>query len=127
MGKGPARSEALELAWRERLARQERSGLTARDFCRNENLKESAFFYWRRELARRDAKRQSSGHEPKARRKKRDSSPFLPITVSPTTPAPIEIALPGSVSIRVSGGCDESLLKMVVDVLSKTCGGEEQR
>jgi len=118
MGKGPTRSEALETAWRERIARQQQSGQTARDFCRHGNLKESAFYYWRRELARRDG--QSSRAPAKRVRRKparRDSSPFLPISVAPTAPAPIEIALPGNVSVRVSGVCDESLLRTVVSAL----------
>jgi transposase-like protein len=59
MAKGPMRSEALEATWRARIARQQQSGRTGRSFCRQEKLKESAFYYWRRELSRRDG--QSSG------------------------------------------------------------------
>lgn len=120
MAKGPTRSAALEAEWRARISRHEASGRSARDFCRNENLKESAFYYWRRELSRRDG--QSSGTAAKRGRQQPARGiwpPFLPVTVGLTSPAPIEIALPGGVSIRVVHGCDESLLKMVVEALQE--------
>ena len=50
--KGPARNLRKEREWRERVRRQERSGESVRAFCRREDLQESAFYAWRRELAR---------------------------------------------------------------------------
>ncbi|MBM4020362.1 MAG: transposase, partial [Planctomycetes bacterium] len=35
--------------------RQGQSGLTVRAFCRKYELRETAFYFWRRELAERDA------------------------------------------------------------------------
>jgi hypothetical protein len=95
------------------MARHASSGLTARDFCRNENLKESSFYAWRRELARRD----EESSEPKRKAKQLASSPFLPIALTAVAPAPIEITLAANVSVRVSDGCDASLLKMVLSAL----------
>ncbi len=43
-----------ERFWRAALRRQQRSGLTARGSCREERLAETAYYYWRKELARRD-------------------------------------------------------------------------
>jgi transposase-like protein len=118
MPKGPTRSEALEATWRARIARHAASGRTARDFCRQEKLQESSFYYWRRELARRHG--QSAARPPQGAGRKparRSRSPFLPIAVACTTAAPLEIALPDQVSIRVWPGCDASLLTMVVAAL----------
>ena len=52
--KGPARDANKELAWRELLRRWREGGRSARAFCRDEGLRESAFYFWRRELDRRD-------------------------------------------------------------------------
>lgn len=48
------RDPGRESRWRGLLEQQRRSGLTVRAFCFREGLRESAFHYWRREIARRD-------------------------------------------------------------------------
>jgi hypothetical protein len=50
-GRDPAR----EAFWRDALARQAASGLSAREFCQREVLRESAFYFWRRTLREREA------------------------------------------------------------------------
>jgi transposase-like protein len=40
--------------WRSAILRQEASGQSIRAFCLAEGIKESAYYHWRRELARRD-------------------------------------------------------------------------
>jgi len=116
MAKGKTRSRELESTWRQTLTRHRQSGLTVREFCRVEEIKESAFHYWKRELKRRAGDCQSS-----ARRRKtsRQSSPALvPVTITSGSPAPIEIALPGGTTLRVSSDCEQSLLRMVVSALA---------
>src|SRR5579862_3548049 len=49
------RDVARERRWRDALRRFARSGLGVRAFCGREMLAESAFYFWRREIARRDA------------------------------------------------------------------------
>ncbi len=44
----------LERRWRKRLRKFRRCGLSVREFCRDEAVEEYTFFWWRRELARRD-------------------------------------------------------------------------
>ena len=41
--------------WQGVVRRWKESGQTVRDFCRVEGLRESAFFFWRRELCKRPA------------------------------------------------------------------------
>jgi transposase-like protein len=47
----------LERLWRRRVWAQRTSGLSVRAFCERHGLPESAFYFWRRELLRRDAER----------------------------------------------------------------------
>ena len=49
------RDRAKEVFWRNTFKRQTSSGLSVREFCRRENVTESAFYFWRRTIAERDA------------------------------------------------------------------------
>lgn len=51
---GKRRDPARERFWRRAIRDQQRSGLSVRDFCRREGLKDGAFRWWRQELPRRD-------------------------------------------------------------------------
>lgn len=55
------RNAAKESHWRRALADHIKSGLTIRDFCRQRNLAEPGFYYWRREIARRDHEQLRTG------------------------------------------------------------------
>lgn len=66
MAKGPRPDAAKETFWRKCIARQRKSGLTIRAFCRQEGLSEPSMYGWRREIARRDASR-SDGPSPQPR------------------------------------------------------------
>ena len=59
MAKGQQRDLALEAKWRQILARQDKSNLSVREFCRRERLLESAFYAWRRTIRQRDAQRRA--------------------------------------------------------------------
>jgi transposase len=50
----------LERSWRERLQEFERCGLSVREYCRSQAIREHTFFWWRRELARRDRLRRGA-------------------------------------------------------------------
>jgi len=65
--KGKARDVATERLWRRRLALQGRSGLSVREFCRQSQLTETAFYHWRRELRRRQAERREGHVSPRRR------------------------------------------------------------
>ena len=57
MSRGNPRDRGKERFWR-RVVRQWRaSGLSIRDFCREEGLPEGNFYAWRRILAQRDAEK----------------------------------------------------------------------
>jgi len=55
MAKQKARDRGKEAFWQKILRQQAGSGLTIRAYCRKHHLGESLFYFWRRELARRDS------------------------------------------------------------------------
>jgi hypothetical protein len=69
MAKYERRDKSRETYWQQKLHAQSQSGLSIRAFCRQEKLAETAFYFWRREIARRRA---SGGR--KAHGKTRSSS-----------------------------------------------------
>jgi hypothetical protein len=79
------RDPKLERFWRTTLAKWSKSGLNVRDFCRRHELGESAFYFWRREIAARDG-------APAAR------TPAAPKSAPPArrSPAPARAAGPAS-------------------------------
>lgn len=99
----------LEQTWRQHLQRQQASGQTARDYCRDHDLAETAFHYWRRTIADRDREAQRSTPVPA----------FVPVAV--VGPAaggsPIDIRLAGGHRVRVRAGCDRELLAAVLGLL----------
>jgi len=54
-----ARDAEKEKFWRGKMAEYERSGLTVREFCARDELREVQFYYWRRALKAGGKKRES--------------------------------------------------------------------
>ena len=93
--------------WRQVIARWKRSGLSVRAFCGAEGLNPMTFYWWRRELGRRDQPQPS----------------FLPVHVlaETTEPSPvgIEVVLANGRSVRVGAGFDPGTLVQVVELLEQ--------
>ncbi len=88
------RDAAKERRWREAVKRFVRSGLGVRAFCRREKLTESAFYFWRRELDRRDAENTKRSGD----RGAVGLRDFLPVHV--TDPVPQQ----ASIILELAGG-----------------------
>jgi hypothetical protein len=116
-----ARDHKKEAAWRRHISGQAGSGLSIGGYCRKHGLQASGFYWWRRELARRDAEPPSP------------PAPFVPVTVAVQTPAStgegrIEIILPGDRRVRVVGPVDRQRLADVLAVLEdREVRREEER
>ena len=54
--KGPHRDPAKERSWRQLLQQFASSGQSIREFCAANHLKETAFYFWRAEIQRRDGR-----------------------------------------------------------------------
>jgi hypothetical protein len=89
MGKVAARDLQKEAAWRRRLGRQARSGQSVRAWCRVHGVTETAFYWWRKELARRDREDRAASFVPVSAITQTGSSALLVIgLVPPTVPFP---------------------------------------
>jgi transposase len=108
-GRAPDRTR--ERMWRERVRRCRASGLSVREFCAAEGLHESAFYFWRRELAQRD--RQRGGNV---------RPQFVPVhmTSEPAASAALEVVLRDGRTVRVGAGFDAEHLRAVVAALEAT-------
>jgi transposase-like protein len=108
MAKGKGRSKSKEAFWRRLVGRHERSGLSIREFCREHGQRETAFYFWRRELARREAVRPAP-------------ATFLPVQVAAEDATPaggrIEIVLTGGPRVHVVAPVDRQALADVLAVL----------
>jgi hypothetical protein len=131
MARKGERDPKRERFWRAALGRQQRSGLTAREFCRGERLAETAYYYWRKELARRDREQR-----PRSRRKQAPAAASIATcgrrrVVSPPRfhelailggPSPaadrcLEIILPDGCRLRLPAEVDRRLLADVLQAL----------
>ena len=82
---------------------------TVRAFCAAQGVSQPLFYWWRREIRRRD----------------RDRPQFLPVHVVGEAPAPesdggaIEVVLGGGRCVRVRPGFDRTTLVRLLDVLGE--------
>lgn len=98
-----------ETAWRDRLRQHADSGQSVRAWCRKHRVSEAAFYWWRRELARRDEKTQAAW--------------FVPVQVT-DNPAQdgdpqIEIVLADGRCVRITGRVNREALTEVLNVLER--------
>ena len=90
--------------WAERIAAQQRSGITVKQFCKEQGLTEYSFYAWRKRLQQtgpvrfalvdRSPRQQEHGPE-----------------------AALELMLPTGERLRISAGVDAATLRTVLDVL----------
>ena len=71
-----ARIKKREARWRRVVAEHVNSGMSIRAYCAQHGVKDPAFYWWRAELARRDAARSAAD--------------FVPVVVEPATAVPAE-------------------------------------
>jgi len=119
MAKSRARDLAKEAAWRRRVDRHAASGQSVRAWCCRHRVKETAFHWWRRELARRDAEQPWP-----ARRDGRAQAPsFLPVHVTDDSAgdadSQIEIVFTDGQRVRVTGTVNSEMLTQVLDILER--------
>ena len=90
--------------WRERIAAQQRSGLSIKQFCKEQNLAEHCFYGWRKRLREKRAVRFALvDREPVRRESGLDAC--------------LEIILTGGERLRVGGGVDAATLRVALEAL----------
>jgi transposase-like protein len=92
--------------WRERIAGQERSGLTVRQFCKGEGVGEHCFYWWRRRLREEGPVRFALVEREPARQ---DLSGV----------AGLELVLATGERLRIGAGVDSMTFRMVLEALRK--------
>jgi hypothetical protein len=98
----PANPKADE--WAERIAAQRRSGISVKQFCREQGLTEWSFYAWRKRLQERGPVRFALV-EKSARRQDR------------TTEAVLELVLATGARLCIGIGVDAATLRTVLDAL----------
>ena len=90
--------------WRERIAEQERSGQSARQFCKEQGLAEHAFYAWRRRLREQGPVRfalvERGAQQP-----------------APAAEAALELVLASGERLRIGAGVDAITLRTVLEAL----------
>ena len=130
MKKRTEREVQRQSRWQEIVRQQAQSGQSVRVYCRQAGIEESAFYWWRRELARRsgqgDDLRQPRRSSPKGkpgrpatRKSPRMTTGFLPVQVTadrrPKAGRGVEMLLGDGRVLRIQPGFDRQTL---LDVLS---------
>ena len=98
----PAKSKPDE--WAERIAAQQRSGISVKQFCKEQGLTEYSFYAWRKRLHEGGPVRFALV-ERKARQQER------------TPEAVLELVLPTGERLRIGAGVDTATLGAVLDIL----------
>jgi transposase len=102
MQEKPATPTADE--WAERIAAQQRSGMSVKQFCKEHGLTEYSFYAWRKRLQEKGPVRFALV-ERSARRPER------------TAEALLELVLATGERLRIGSGVDPATLRAVLDVL----------
>ena len=84
-GNSAARIKKREARWRRVVAGHAGSGMSIRAYCAQHGVKDPAFYWWRAELARRDAARSAAD--------------FVPVVVEPAASVPAE-----GITLELRGG-----------------------
>ena len=90
--------------WAERIAAQQRSGISVKQFCKQQGLTEYSFYAWRKRLQERGPVRFALVDRG-ARRQERDAE------------AALELVLRTGERLRIGAGVDTATLRTVLDVL----------
>jgi len=105
-----------ESFWRRAIRQQADSGISVRAWCHKRGLHEASFYWWRRELAQREAERRSTS--------------FVPVHVTGQGPRDddprIEIVLPDGRRVGVYGPVDPQRLADVLAVLTSASDDPER-
>ena len=100
----PANPKADE--WAERIATQQRSGMSVKQFCKEQGLTEYSFYAWRKRLQENGPVRFALV-ERSARRQERSAEPVL------------ELVLASGERLRIGTGVDTATLRIVLDALRR--------
>ena len=91
-------------AWAERIAAQQGSGSSVKQFCKEQGLTEGSFYAWRKRLRKTEPVRFALVDRRVARQE-------------PTTEAALELVMATGERLRIGAGVDCATLRTVLEVL----------
>lgn len=92
--------------WRERIAEQERSGISVKQFCKERGLTECSFYAWRKRLRQRQEPVRFALVERRAGSRQEG-----------TAQGSLELVMPTGARLRISPGVDSTTLRTVLEAL----------
>ena len=111
--------------WQGVIRQQGNSGLSISAFCRDHEVAEGSFFYWRRKLTKRQPQKGAAGKDKgprQSRPRKNTAAEFVPIEIpapSGTSGANCEVVLPDGCRIIMPTECDAGWLREILGVLGE--------
>ena len=108
MAETEERGTAKDDLWRARIAEQERSGLSVKQFCQERGLTQYSFYAWRKRLRPNEPVRFALVD--------RGVAPQEP-PQEPATEAGLELVLTSGERLRIGIGVDSTTLRTVLEVL----------
>src|SRR3981081_3546572 len=90
--------------WAERISAQQRSGISVKQFCKEQGLTEGSFYAWRKRLQKREPVRFDLVDRGATRQE-------------PATGAALELVMASGERLRIGAGVDAATLHTVLEVL----------
>ena len=92
-----------EQFWRMAIETWQASGLSVRQFCKQEGLPEPAFYSWRKKLIGGNTELPNQ-----------DTSPFIEVAIPHSNSAPVELLLLSGNTLRIPAGVDSATLTTIL-------------
>jgi hypothetical protein len=112
-----------ERYWRRVIGEAARSGISIRRFCQQRQLRKSQFYWWQRELKKRQEERALGSGNRRNSPKAAGQATFALVSEDggDLGSAGIELVLRDGRRLRIGKGVDEETLRTVVGVLEEGC------
>jgi hypothetical protein len=122
-GEKKRRDVEKERHWRRVIGEAARNGISIRRFCQERKLRESQFYWWQRELKKRQQARTlaSQGRGKVAKEPKQATFALVSEDGGELGSSGIELVLRDGRRLRIGRGVDEETLRTVVGVLEEGC------
>jgi hypothetical protein len=122
-GQAKRRDVEKERYWRRVIGEAARSGISIRRFCQQRRLKQSQFYWWQRELEKRQQARTLArqGGGKSAKEPKQATFALVSEDGGEVGSTGIELVLRDGRRLRIGKGVDEDTLRTVVGVLEEGC------
>lgn len=103
----------LHQFWQDTIKNWRDSGLSVRQFCKDRDLPNSSFYYWRKKLTK--TKASETG-----RQKAKKASTFIEVSIQDGGSSTLELVLTSGNTLKISPSIDNRALSNVLSVLRES-------